>query len=329
MVWLALVSLLPLGLCGLWSTAPHSPPRRHGCLLRCHRARWQWGGDPPCYDGWSWDADSLPARPPDLSPQASRGPCQGVPQLLPCLLLTGLGGGELGRARARAQLSRRASWEGQSRDSPGVGASRLASLGPFPATLFPPKLSIRPRKPTTVPNGAKSSESKGGSGGKRLFPLLIWTGPTPRALPETRGSQGPRAFLLHPLAPMKPLKLGGSGKLGSGSRLPWDTCGPRQPLPRTAPCPSSDPGAVGIRCLSQAHNRDAGRGLRGYVLFKGGVPTLELLGKDHLHLWTGPCCVPISKSPSHLTAKSTHPSLLGFPSLEVFACSPKPHHERT
>lgn len=148
------------GLCGLWSTAPYSPPRRRGCLLKCHRARWQWGGDPPCYDGWSWDTDSLLVRPPDLSPQA-RGPCQGVPQLQPCLLLTGLGGGEEGRARARALLSRRASWEGQSRDSPGVGASRLASLGPFPATLFPPKLSIRPRKPTTVPKmGPKVQKAK-------------------------------------------------------------------------------------------------------------------------------------------------------------------------
>uniref|UniRef100_A0A452VIS9 ZZ-type domain-containing protein n=1 Tax=Ursus maritimus TaxID=29073 RepID=A0A452VIS9_URSMA len=98
-------------------------------------------------------------RPDHLtSPCRREGPARGFPSCR--LVYFSLALGEEGRARAT--LRRRASWEGQSGDSPGVGASTLASLGPISCHPPPPKLSIPPHKPTTVPNGAKGPENEDG-----------------------------------------------------------------------------------------------------------------------------------------------------------------------
>lgn len=112
---------------------------------------------------------------------------------------------------------------------------------------------------------------------------------------------------------------------------PMDTCGPCSLCPARPPHPPPDPvcRAVGIGSLSQAHSRDAGRGLRVYPLRRASLAWVGCEdssgtpGKDQAHLRTGPCCAP-SKLPSHLTAKSTHPSLLRFPSLKVLPAPTNP-----
>lgn len=159
-------------------------------------------------------------RPDHLtSPGRRQGPARGFPSRR--LVYFSLALGEEGRAGPGPRSA--GGHPGQARAGTllGVGASRLASPAPFPATPISPKLSIPPCRPTVVSSGAKGPESKGGSACTRLFPLLVWTGAAPRALPETRGPPEPQGFpSAHPTHSDEAPETWGAGKLGSWSRLP-------------------------------------------------------------------------------------------------------------